>query len=76
LDFLRITNLRKYWITLLKKAGLQVLIDRTIKWKTSVPKEVLGNIIKNIIEEWKHLGVEHKYIESIENILHSNKEFK
>jgi len=67
---------REYWITLLKEAGLQVLIDRTIEWKTSVPKEVLGNIIKNIIEEWKHLGVEHKYIESIENILHSNKEFK
>jgi len=67
---------REYWIALLKEANLQILIDKIIKWRISTPKEVLKDIIKNIIEEWKNLGIEHKYIKSIKSILHADKEFK
>jgi len=66
----------EYWTALLNEAGLQLLIDRIIEWKIATPKEVLEDILKNIIEEWKRLGIEHKYIESIRSILYSGKEFK
>lgn len=67
---------KEYWTTLLKRANLQILINRIIEWKIATPKEILENIIENIVEEWKHLGIKHTYIESIKNILSSNKEFK
>jgi len=67
---------REYWIALLKQADLQILIDKIIKWRISTPKEVLEDMIKNIIEEWGNLGIKHKYIESIKSILYTDKEFK
>jgi len=67
---------RQYWISLLEETGLQVLIERRIEWRTAVPKQVLEEVISSAVEEWKKLGVDHRYIERIKRILQSDKEFK
>jgi len=67
---------REYWVSLLEEAGLQVLIERRIKWRTAVPKRVLEEIISSTVEEWKKMGVDRRYIERIRSILGSDKEFK
>jgi len=67
---------REYWVSLLEEAGLQVLIDRRIEWRTAVPKQILEEIISSTVEEWKKLGVDHRYIERIRSILRSDKAFK
>ncbi len=60
----------------MRSAGLRIAFEEVIEWGAAVPREVLSNIIKNIVEEWKCLGVDRGYIEELKSILYSDKEFR
>ncbi len=67
---------KEYWDALMRSAGLRIAFEEVIEWRAAVPREVLSNIIKNIVEEWKCLGVDRGYIEELKSILYSDKEFR
>ncbi len=67
---------KEYWATLLREAGFRIVFEEIVEWRVPVPKEVLSEIVRNIVEEWKRLGVDRRYVEDIESILRSDKEFR
>ncbi len=60
---------REYWVNLLREAGFQVTVERTIKWRVDVPYDVLREIAERAEKEWEELGVERKYVAEMRNLL-------
>jgi len=62
----------EYWEGIVRKAGFDKTLRKTVKWKAEVPIEVLGNIITATINEWKDMGVGEYYIKKLQEFLKEN----
>lgn len=56
----------EYWENILKKAGFRITLKRVVSWRATIPPEVLKDIVRTTVREWKRKRVAERWIRALQ----------
>ncbi|WP_457742112.1 class I SAM-dependent methyltransferase [Thermococcus sp.] len=56
----------EYWENILKKAGFRITLKKIVSWHATIPPEVLNDIVKTTIKEWRRKRVAERWIKALQ----------
>jgi len=65
-----------YWETILKKVGFKIISRKIVNWKVNIPQEVLEDMVRVTIEDWKKKGVSEIWIDTLQKFLEKKPKMK
>lgn len=62
-----------YWKELIESCGFEITVSKRVKQASDIPCEVLEEMELRIIQEWRKISVESKYIKEMADFLEATK---